>query len=732
MFLGFKPKSHPVEDFVRYSNARSFIRLIYRRMFNILPASAAAGVNSDPTKRFSAPTVRCVSPSLPSADNRNCFVPQGWCSWTRAVTKQLLLPLLACFPAFTQGLYLNVKNPPYNAHGDGSTDDTAAIQQALNDAYSAGGGTVYIPCGTYALASPKADTLTHLGHYYLLVQTGVQLQGQSEDCAILKPTNYQGLLRISTLVFGSVNWNGQIYQDPEYIDGQRYYPLNATSQGSTTVTLSDSQDASNFHAGDYIALFLITAQTTTVNPMANIPSGKTDTITFASSAGFPATFPFWVLVGYNEMLEITGLVNGTTYNCVRAWAGSVAGSHPAGSVIQSWTNLIEPGEFSKVVSSSAGGALTLQFALARSFPNAIIGNVTHGTNHDIGVSDLTWYCQYCITISNVFGFSAERVRAIEDSSSTSPLNMFNSNQNRGIDIEDSEFLASGSNWACCADIAASNTQDVVFANNVVQVQSFTVGEFPAHFTFEGNQVTLNVTNTGFQSTPFQIEGTDMLVSGNTITIQFPDAAAAGVTDFNSTAANAQWMGLQTRFINNDITCIGTKGACVYLRGKDTVLAGGSVNAGGQGLPGVQVSDSGQSEQNVTICNVNFDGLAGSFGIVLTQTTSGMDGITFTGNTLAGSSTNAIKIYNPDSNTPNGGGYYLYGNTFSGGFGKQLAWTPAYHPNISLNAPLNPTAVLNQLCDSSSSALRINDAPAWADAPALAVRGEREHVNSAMF
>jgi hypothetical protein len=45
---------------------------------------------------------------------------------------------------------VNVQAPPYNATGDGVTDDTAAIQAAINDVCgSAVGGTVYLPGGTY-------------------------------------------------------------------------------------------------------------------------------------------------------------------------------------------------------------------------------------------------------------------------------------------------------------------------------------------------------------------------------------------------------------------------------------------------------------------------------------------------------------------------------------------------------------------------------------------------------
>jgi hypothetical protein len=45
----------------------------------------------------------------------------------------------------------NVKNAPYNAKGDGSTDDTTAIQAAITAVATAGGGVVFIPPGSYKI-----------------------------------------------------------------------------------------------------------------------------------------------------------------------------------------------------------------------------------------------------------------------------------------------------------------------------------------------------------------------------------------------------------------------------------------------------------------------------------------------------------------------------------------------------------------------------------------------------
>lgn len=48
-------------------------------------------------------------------------------------------------------IYFNVKS--YGATGNGTTDDTADIQAAVDAAHAAGGGTVYFPAGTYKLST---------------------------------------------------------------------------------------------------------------------------------------------------------------------------------------------------------------------------------------------------------------------------------------------------------------------------------------------------------------------------------------------------------------------------------------------------------------------------------------------------------------------------------------------------------------------------------------------------
>lgn len=102
---------------------------------------------------------------------------------------------------------LNVKAPPYLAAGDGVTDDTAAIQAAIDDA-AAGGFNVYIPA------------VTNPAHYYNIASTltittgGVRLIGGGVYAIIYKGTAGDALqigdnvTQISDVVIDGVNFNG--------------------------------------------------------------------------------------------------------------------------------------------------------------------------------------------------------------------------------------------------------------------------------------------------------------------------------------------------------------------------------------------------------------------------------------------------------------------------------------------------------------------------------------------
>jgi hypothetical protein len=109
------------------------------------------------------------------SDNDTVAVDQdGWPEAKYITTGNLI----ATAPV-TAGVF-NVKT--YGAKGDGSTNDKAAIQAAIDACYTAGGGTVFFPTGTY-IVDPAGGRI--------VLKSGVSLSGQG-DSSVLKIKNAAG------------------------------------------------------------------------------------------------------------------------------------------------------------------------------------------------------------------------------------------------------------------------------------------------------------------------------------------------------------------------------------------------------------------------------------------------------------------------------------------------------------------------------------------------------------
>lgn len=100
---------------------------------------------------------------------------------------------LALLWGSTQQATFNVQAPPYNATGNGITDDTVAIQNAINAcaASPGGGGVVYFPAGTY-LVTPAGSPAVGL-----TVPSQVVLAGAGTSITTVKKNGAGVLISMS-------------------------------------------------------------------------------------------------------------------------------------------------------------------------------------------------------------------------------------------------------------------------------------------------------------------------------------------------------------------------------------------------------------------------------------------------------------------------------------------------------------------------------------------------------
>jgi hypothetical protein len=89
--------------------------------------------------------------------------------------------------------WLNVRN--YGATGDGETDDTSAIQDAIDDAFAAGGGVVHFPPGDYKVGGTGLC---------LLLKSGVHLRGCGISTRIMNSTASADTIRCTG---SAANWS---------------------------------------------------------------------------------------------------------------------------------------------------------------------------------------------------------------------------------------------------------------------------------------------------------------------------------------------------------------------------------------------------------------------------------------------------------------------------------------------------------------------------------------------
>ncbi len=181
-------------------NARIGLAMLRGAVLGLAILHLGCGGQEDPNKKDTV-----VEPPVPPKDACGAVVP-------------------------TSSVTFNVKDAAYGALGNGSADDTLAIQRAI-DAAAGTGGTVLIPDGTYMIDAVKVTTS---GNHGLSLRSNMTLRMSSG--AILKalPNNQGNSVVVLVGAVSNVNIVGGT------IIGERATHVGTTGEGGMGLTISGS------------------------------------------------------------------------------------------------------------------------------------------------------------------------------------------------------------------------------------------------------------------------------------------------------------------------------------------------------------------------------------------------------------------------------------------------------------------------------------------------------------
>ncbi len=220
----------------------------------------------------------------------------------------------------------NVKAAPYNAAGDGIADDTAAIQNAINDAQSAGGGVVFFPKGSYKLSS----TLEITGH-------NVQLEGTGKGSSVFLNKGEDAVIHIGTgtgqtthnkvknlTIDRSVAPNADIVNSPSYgirVEGARFTTLDGVNVYNAAYGISVGLKGNTQLNTQFVTILNSNVMTTgSMQPTSVFPGAN---IVFWSGADYKLSKTFveptniGVLMEGNSNginIDSTTVINGAAFN----------------------------------------------------------------------------------------------------------------------------------------------------------------------------------------------------------------------------------------------------------------------------------------------------------------------------------------------------------------------------------------------------------------------------------
>jgi hypothetical protein len=202
-------------------------------------------------------------------------------------------------PVYPNGI--NVRNPPYNAYGDGIHNDTLAIQAAINNA--ANFTAVYLPAGTYLITNTLSIPTGYPSKY-----PSIAIRGDGPGLTTIALTNPNPAYMVGDVIYIR---SGTGLNPPVSI-------LGGLTQGSTSITLAS---ATGLHPGSLLSITelndtnFVSVDTYTTNSV--VPSGAAygAALTSGGYAGY-GSFTLPVIAGH-EYLFYPGastdfrLVNGS-------------------------------------------------------------------------------------------------------------------------------------------------------------------------------------------------------------------------------------------------------------------------------------------------------------------------------------------------------------------------------------------------------------------------------------
>ncbi len=329
------------------------------------------------------------------------------------------------------GQVYNVK--AYGAVGNGSTDDTAAVQSAIDAANTANGGTVYFPAATYQFASSLSlDTYKSVK----LVGAGSPTGGAATATILRYAGTGSAFISAHSSVGVEIH-NLMILYNSGSFTGNLVDYRNTSGSDTAFGVLADSYlgGSSSSSAGALVAL------------------DKSHTMTISGNAFGTG------------VVAILGEASGHYANAIHIEKNHFVGLTTANikNSGQAWE--INNNTFEQLASGAAGAYLHDSGVTGNdvTFQNNWFGDVTSGA----GGAQITWAGNNLVLDGNYLGFNNGAEGLLLDA-----------NTNAGISVRNNDFVSGGTSTAIDFGSTTGNTNVAIIGNAYTSVTTKVAGTFP--------------------------------------------------------------------------------------------------------------------------------------------------------------------------------------------------------------------------------------------------------------